>query len=269
LEIGTDTWLRNRVYQPGSRAFLQPDPLPALPGSPTAANPYHYAANNTITLSDPLGLHPLSERELKAYRDGLDRDWGDHITSAGKWLATDGLNAVKDVAKYAWDHPGEVGTAIGVAALAAGTGPLAIGLGVASVGFGVRSASRTSPREDPLGFVLDLGGVVPGVGGVVKGSKSLLAAGKATRLAGRARTAADAADDAVRSGAIKAGGYNPNAVKASRLQGVSEQEASKAHRLEQQGRRADQFGIGMGGVSAARTHVPKFGIDLPPLTAPR
>jgi RHS repeat-associated protein len=265
LEIGTDTWLRNRIYQPASRAFLQPDPLPPLPASATAANPYHYAANNTITLSDPLGLRPLSDKELKALRDRMDRDWGGHLADAGKWLGTDGLDAVKDVAKYAWDHPGETATLIGIGALSA-TGVTEVAIGAVALGLSARAAYTSINRvlstgKDPAGAILDVVSLFPGAGAVIKGIKAIDVTRDAGRLAGLA-------DDAARSGAAKGGGYNPHAVKASRLQGVSEQRVTEAHRLERQVRKLNVTGIGLGGVGAARTHLPKVGIDHPPLTVP-
>jgi hypothetical protein len=82
---------------------------------------------------------------------------------------------------------------------------------------------------------------------VVKGGKAVLATGRATRLAGRARTAAD---DAVRSGAVKAGEYNPNAVKAFHLQNVFTQTEREAHQHEQWGRRFDLTSVGI--VASAR-----------------
>jgi RHS repeat-associated protein len=74
LEFDGITWLRHRVYQPGSRAFLQPDPLPHVPGTPCAANPYHYAANNPVGLVDPLGLRPVTDQQLRDIRDSMGRD---------------------------------------------------------------------------------------------------------------------------------------------------------------------------------------------------
>jgi RHS repeat-associated protein len=73
IEFGGQTWLRARVYEPATRSFLSPDPRPALPGAGWSANPYHYAANNPIGFSDPLGLHPVSEAALKKYRDQMSR----------------------------------------------------------------------------------------------------------------------------------------------------------------------------------------------------
>ncbi|MDQ3782656.1 MAG: DUF6531 domain-containing protein, partial [Actinomycetota bacterium] len=75
-ELGVDglVWLRNRAYDPGTRAFLSPDPLPPLPATPWAANPYAYAGNDPIGRLDPLGLRPVTEAELAKYREQIGRN---------------------------------------------------------------------------------------------------------------------------------------------------------------------------------------------------
>lgn len=83
LHIDGLTWLRNRAYDPNTRAFLTPDPLPAVPGTPTATNPYHYANNNPTNQLDPLGLRPMTDADLSAYREAHSQGFFDR---AGQWL---------------------------------------------------------------------------------------------------------------------------------------------------------------------------------------
>ncbi len=87
LTIDGLTWLRNRAYDPGTRAFLTPDPLPAVPGTPTSTNPYHYANNNPINLLDPLGLRPTTDANLAAHRKA-DQGGGflGFLKGAGNWI---------------------------------------------------------------------------------------------------------------------------------------------------------------------------------------
>jgi RHS repeat-associated protein len=69
LEFAGDVWLRARVYEPASRTLLSRDPLPAIAGTPWAANPYSYAGDNPIGLSDPLGRRPITDAEIDAIRE--------------------------------------------------------------------------------------------------------------------------------------------------------------------------------------------------------
>jgi RHS repeat-associated protein len=105
LTIDGLTWLRNRAYDPGTRAFLSPDPLPAVPGTPTAANPYHYANNNPINLLDPLGLRPATDADLadhhKAHHGGL---FGGLLHKATHWAG----NHLGDIGHGALDVAGMI-----------------------------------------------------------------------------------------------------------------------------------------------------------------
>jgi RHS repeat-associated protein len=81
LELAGLTWLRNRAYDPGTRQFLSPDPLPGIPGLPVAANPYHYANNNPVGFVDPLGLQPISidqYNEIRRQETGVQ--WNNIVT---------------------------------------------------------------------------------------------------------------------------------------------------------------------------------------------
>jgi RHS repeat-associated protein len=69
-------WLGARAYDPATHAFLAKDPLPPVPGAGWAANPYSYAGNNPLAFSDPTGLHPLTDDELrKQTRGWLSKAW--------------------------------------------------------------------------------------------------------------------------------------------------------------------------------------------------
>ncbi len=78
------TWLRNRWYDPDTRAFLSVDPLPAVPGTACAGYPYHYAGNDPIGSLDPLGLRPVTDTDLAGYASGalgqgmgwIQSEWG-------------------------------------------------------------------------------------------------------------------------------------------------------------------------------------------------
>jgi RHS repeat-associated protein len=161
VELGGDIWLRNRVYQPGTRSFLQPDPLDNLPGAPGAANPYHYAGNDPIGAADPLGLHPVSDAELQKYRDQMNKTiWdkaGDFVSDNWEYIAAGALV----VAGGALTITG-VGGPAGIALMSAGisvgmqkatTGhvdllhvgiDVAIGLGTAGLGAVAGPAIRTA-----------------------------------------------------------------------------------------------------------------------------
>ncbi len=58
LHVAGDIYLRARTYSPGFGAFLTPDPLDGVDGTPTVANPYHYADNDPLNKTDPTGLRP-------------------------------------------------------------------------------------------------------------------------------------------------------------------------------------------------------------------
>jgi hypothetical protein len=177
------------------------------------------------------------------------------------------LDAVRDIGTFVYKNPGTAGTILGAGALAIGTGPLAIGLGVSALGLGVAGARNSFHDKDWVGFGLDVAGMVPGASGVTKSIKAVAAGSRATRLGRDAQAAARAADHALRSGAAKAGEYNPHSVNASYLQGMSKQAETKAHSLESQGRRLDEIGVGIGSVGAARTFLPRIGIEHPPVTS--
>lgn len=57
LMVGQDLmYLRARSYQVPTGRFTTPDPLPGVPGTVLATNPYPYSDNDPVNRADPLGL---------------------------------------------------------------------------------------------------------------------------------------------------------------------------------------------------------------------
>ncbi|ALS58051.1 RHS repeat-associated core domain-containing protein [Rathayibacter toxicus] len=83
VTIGGLEWMGHRAYDPTTRGFLSTDPLPPIPGTSWAANPYAFAGNDPVHALDPTGLSPITDTQLQAYRDG------NHgvFAAAGDWLA--------------------------------------------------------------------------------------------------------------------------------------------------------------------------------------
>jgi RHS repeat-associated protein len=81
LDIGGVEWLGKRAYDPATRGFLSTDPLAPVLGAGWDGNPYAYAGNNPLNTTDPTGLRPLTDDELKAY-DGSSRGG---LAAAGDW----------------------------------------------------------------------------------------------------------------------------------------------------------------------------------------
>jgi RHS repeat-associated protein len=103
LDVAGLSWLHHRAYDPGTRQFLSPDPLPGVPGSPVATNPYHYAGNDPVGCVDPLGLQPLSidqYNDIRKQETGVQ--WNNVVTvglvAAGVLLSFTGVGAVAMIA---------------------------------------------------------------------------------------------------------------------------------------------------------------------------
>ena len=73
LVVGGLVWMGERLYDPASQMFTAPDPLDAPPGSMWEANPYDYAAGNPVGLSDPLGLNPVTDKDIVVTVKAHDR----------------------------------------------------------------------------------------------------------------------------------------------------------------------------------------------------
>ncbi len=170
LAVGGLVWLRNRCYDPVTRAFLSIDPLPGIPGMPSSGNPYHYAHNDPLNWLDPLGLRPVTDAELAAYRDA-------HTGTIGSWLT---------------DHWGEIATVglvvVGSALVLTGAGTAA-GVGIL-VGVGSSTLAQYATTGEVDWGKVAVSGVVGmvagGVGGAVGLHSSVLSA--SGQLAARGHT---------------------------------------------------------------------------------
>ncbi|MGH3767927.1 MAG: DUF6531 domain-containing protein [Pseudonocardiaceae bacterium] len=110
LAVAGLSWLGHRCYDPLTRAFLSPDPLPGVPGQAVAANPYHYAANNPLNLLDPLGLRPLSMDEYQKIREERQTGLFDHIGNIAKDVGAAIVTGARYVAGGALVAVGFVGS---------------------------------------------------------------------------------------------------------------------------------------------------------------
>ena len=118
LEFAGLTWLRARAYDPATRGFLSPDPLPPVLGTAYSANPYHYAGNDPLGKADPLGLRPVTDQELRDIRDRMGQNW---LSRNKDWVIAGAL-IVGGVVVMATGVGGPIGAAmIGGALLSAGS----------------------------------------------------------------------------------------------------------------------------------------------------
>lgn len=124
LQVDGLVWLRNRTYDPATRAFLSVDPVAGVPGDPFSATPYHYAGNDPVNALDPLGLRPMTEAELLDYREAQSRNFferaGDWVEDNWEYIAA-GAMIVGGIAIMATGVGGPIGAAmIGGALLSGG-----------------------------------------------------------------------------------------------------------------------------------------------------
>ncbi|MDR6639738.1 DUF6531 domain-containing protein [Paenarthrobacter nitroguajacolicus] len=75
IDIAGLEWLGKRAYDPATRGFLSTDPLAPVLGAGWDGNPYAYAGNNPLNTSDPTGLRPLTDADLKAYDQSAGSHW--------------------------------------------------------------------------------------------------------------------------------------------------------------------------------------------------
>ena len=155
-ELAVDglSWLRARAYDPTTRSFVSPDPLPGVAGTPWGSNTYHYAANDPVGHGDPWGLRPVTDAELTNIRD----TWDDNAFQRYEGYIIAGVLVVAGAALIATGVGGIVGGAlIGMAisgAISAGTqqyftggvnyGQLGMDMALGAVGGGAGAATAAA-----------------------------------------------------------------------------------------------------------------------------
>ena len=93
VQLGRLVWLRNRVYDPATHAFLSPDPLHGTLGYPGAmTNPYVYANNDPLGWLDPAGTQPLSMAQAQAQmKQWKANHWAELAVGTAGFLAAGAL----------------------------------------------------------------------------------------------------------------------------------------------------------------------------------
>ncbi len=249
LEFEGETWLRARAYQPSSRAFLAPDPLPPVPGTPAAANPHHYAANDPIGRADPLGLRPVTEAELQGLRDRMGRGSLGQVGEIAMGVIKAQVEPFIKVGGVLVKYSGEISAVTGVIALACPA--LAPVLGPVSLAFGAVSVIDAAVKGDKAGVVLGVVGLVPGARGIILAKTATNKAAFAAELSRKATSRAFLDGPAVTAG---------RHALASNTVAESADLARRAHN-------ADVLGTGISLVDLGRKHGgPWIGRQLQPLT---
>jgi RHS repeat-associated protein len=160
-------WLGARPYDPASHGFLSVDPLDPVAGAGWASNPYSYAGNNPVGMSDPAGLSPMTDVDLQAYADAHGSHW-EYVAGAAAVVAGGVLVAVG----------GPVGAAIGGGLISAGVdtimqkattgevdwGKVAVNGAIGMIGGGVAGVA-TKNIAGPLVRTVANGAIDGGIGG--------------------------------------------------------------------------------------------------------
>lgn len=161
-------------------ASSPPIPSPPVLGAGWDGNPNAYAGNNPLNTTDPTGLRPLTDEELKAY-DGSNRG---AFAAAGEWwenkweYVAAGAAIVAGIALMCTGVGGPVGQA-----LMMGAGALLSG----GVSVATQKAGNGSVNWSQVGVDTAVGALAGGLGA---GTGAVIAARSGAGLAARAATAA-------------------------------------------------------------------------------
>ncbi|MET4542403.1 RHS repeat-associated protein [Arthrobacter bambusae] len=191
IDIAGLEWLGARAYDPATRGFLSTDPLAPVLGAGWDGNPYSYAGNNPLNTTDPTGLRPLTDADLKAY-DGSSR---------GAFAAAED-----------WWHKNKEYVA-GVAMMAVGGALMASGvggpIGLALVGAGldtvIQKATTGSVNWGQVALTGALGVVAGPLAGKVSSAVTAGLGRAGTAVSTQLLPAMGRAGSAVASGAARAG----------------------------------------------------------------
>lgn len=178
LNIGGLQWLGARAYDPGTRGFLSTDPLPPVLGAGWSGNPYSYAGNNPVGFTDPTGLSPATDADLKAYNDAHTGRIQAAGSAVGSWWKDNGEYVIAGVM-----------VAGGIALMATGfggpVGAVIIAGALTSGGISAGLQKRFEGGVDWGKVLVDglIGGASGGVGlGMVKGLASKFVTGWSSKI---------------------------------------------------------------------------------------
>ena len=83
-----------RLYDPTTTTFLSPDPLTPPAGALWVNNPNESANNHPLTLTDPLGTHPVTDDQLAGLTHPVRHWWATHKDHILSWQFGLGVLAV-------------------------------------------------------------------------------------------------------------------------------------------------------------------------------
>lgn len=229
LQLGTGLdWLAARSCDPDSRSFLSTDPLPPITGASWSANPYSFAGNDPVNNSDPLGLRPVTDTELQAYRDANRSLLSAAAASASDWWSNNweyvaaGALIVGGIAVMATGVGGPVGAMMIAGALTGAGGSIwsqksstgavdwgrvavdgAVGAATGLIGGGAAQAATkaTSGITSCLGRNMLSGAVENGINGGASNAITYLTSGKPITVQGLLATTAEGAGSGAVMGA--------------------------------------------------------------------